>query len=77
MKLCTICGRNVLEKKEYCRYHQQALENLTASYEGWKDASGVSWEEYIERLSEIEETGRWIRDMAEQIRSEDGPSART
>ena len=37
----------------------------------------MSWEEYIERLSEIEETGRWIRDMAEQIRSEDGPSART
>jgi hypothetical protein len=56
---------------DLCRYHQEALENLKSSYKQWKDANGVSWEEYVEKLCQIDETGRWVLDVAEQIRSGD------
>ena len=69
MTFCTICGRASLNESDYCQYHQEALNNLRSSYEHWKKASGASWEEYIEKLCEIEETGRWVFDVAEQIRS--------
>ena len=69
MTFCTICGRVSLNESDYCQYHQEALNNLRSSYEHWKKASGASWEEYIEKLCEIEETGRWVFDVAEQIRS--------
>lgn len=77
MTFCTICGRASLDNMEYCRYHQEALNNLRSSYEEWREASGVSWKEYIERLCEIDETGQWVHEVADQIRSEDGPSTMT
>ncbi|MGY5856316.1 MAG: hypothetical protein RTS72_06925 [Candidatus Thorarchaeota archaeon] len=77
MTICTICGRLAVNECEYCGYHQEALNNLQSSYEHWKKASGVSWEEYIEKLCQVEETGRWVLDVAEQIRSRDGLSTPT
>jgi hypothetical protein len=74
---CTICGRGVSGKSGYCRYHQQALDNLQSSFKVWKKASGVSWEEYIEKLCQIDETGQWVQDVAEQIRSGDDLSTMT
>ncbi|MFW9836948.1 MAG: hypothetical protein ACFFE7_05470 [Candidatus Thorarchaeota archaeon] len=61
----------------YCRYHQDALDNLQSSYEVWRQTSGVSWDEYIDSICELEETGRWVREVAEQIRSGDGPAGLT
>jgi hypothetical protein len=72
--LCKICGRDSSNEDGYCRYHQVALENLQAAYENWQKASGVSWEEYIESICRIDETGRWVQEVAEQIRSGDAPS---
>jgi hypothetical protein len=77
MTFCSICGRVALGELEFCRYHQEALDNLQSSYDTWRKASGASWEEYIEMLCQIDETGRWVRDVAEQIKPEDGPSAVT
>ena len=77
MTLCEICGRTVLKESEYCHYHQEALDNLQSSYENWKKASGVSWNEYIEILCQIEETGRWVHDVAEIIKSRDDLSTPT
>lgn len=77
MTVCTICGRVVSNEGDYCRYHQEALAGLKLSYERWREASGVSWEEYIDKLCQIDETGRWVLDVAEQIRSGDDPSAPT
>jgi hypothetical protein len=77
MTFCTVCGRSVLNDSDYCRYHQEALDNLQSSYERWKEASGVSWEEYIEILCQIEETGCWVLDVAERIKSGDGLSTQT
>ena len=71
---CKICGRDSSGENEYCRYHQEALENLQSAYEDWQKASGVSWEEYIESICGIDEAGQWVQEVAEQIRSGDGPS---
>ena len=77
MTFCTICGRVALDRIDLCRYHQEALDNLHSSFEIWRKASGVSWEEYIKVLCEIDETGHWVREVAEQIKSGDGPSRAT
>jgi hypothetical protein len=77
MTFCTICGRVAVNDSDYCRYHQEAFDNLQSSYEIWRKASGASWEEYIWMLCQIDETGRWVRDVAEQIKPGDAPSAPT
>ncbi|MFW9962131.1 MAG: hypothetical protein ACFFCX_01080 [Candidatus Sifarchaeia archaeon] len=74
---CIICGRVTVLESEFCRYHQEALNNLRSSFENWRKASDVSWEEYIELLCQIDETGQWVREIAEQIRSGNGPSEST
>jgi hypothetical protein len=66
-----------VNESNLCRYHHEALDNLKAAYELWRDASGASWEEYIETLCQIDETGQWVVDVAEQIRSGDAPSTQT
>ena len=77
MTFCTICGRVALKESDLCRYHQDALDSLKSSYELWRKASEVIWEEYIEKLCQIDETGRWVLDVAEQIRSGDDLSTST
>jgi len=77
VKLCTICGREALREGSLCRYHQEALDNIHSSFESWRKANGLSWEEYIEVLCEIDETGQWVREVAEQIKSENDPSKET
>ncbi|MFW9834449.1 MAG: hypothetical protein ACFFEK_10670 [Candidatus Thorarchaeota archaeon] len=77
MTFCKICGRPVVEEKYLCQYHQDALDGLKLSYEAWKKASGISWEEYIDKLCQIDETGQWVLDVAELIRSGDDLSAPT
>jgi len=75
MTFCKICGRTVVKGSVLCQYHQSALDSLHTSYEAWKKASGVSWKEYIEKLCQLEETGRWVFDVAEQLKSGDDLSA--
>jgi hypothetical protein len=77
VSFCTICGRVALNESDFCRYHQEALDSLQSSYERWRTASEASWEEYIKKLCQIEETGRWVLDVAEQIKSEDDLSTPT
>lgn len=77
MTYCTICGRIALKESTICRYHKEALDNLQSSYKHWQEASGVSWEEYIEKLCQIEETGRWVFEVAEQIKLGNDPSEPT
>ena len=74
---CKICGRTVVKEGVLCQYHQSALDSLHASYKDWEKASGASWEEYIEKLCQLEETGRWVVDVAELIKSGDDLSKPT
>jgi hypothetical protein len=72
MTNCGICGRETSDD-ELCRYHHEASNNLRAAYEGWKKATGINWEDYLDRISQIEETGRWVIDVIEHITSQDDP----
>jgi hypothetical protein len=71
MTKCGICGRD--SDDDLCRYHLEALNNLRVVYDAWKKASEVSWEEYLERLEQIEETGRWVVDVIEYVRQQGVP----
>lgn len=77
MSSCSICGRVVVDGSVFCHYHEEALDNIRSSYENWRKASDVSWEEYIQLLRQIDETGRWVREVAEEIKLEDDSSAPT
>jgi DNA topoisomerase-1 len=67
MTNCVICGREAVDDN-LCRYHLEALNNLRIAYDGWKTATGLEWESYLEKLVLIEETGRWVIDVIEHIK---------
>jgi hypothetical protein len=68
---CKICGRECVENN-LCEYHDTALGNLQKGFERWREAiDGLTWEEYIDRIQNLDGTGRWIREVIESIRSQD------
>jgi len=69
MSQCPICGRD--RQEEFCSYHQIAFNNLKEMHEKWEIASGLSWESYLKKISDIEDTGRWIREVIEFITTKD------
>ena len=69
MSQCPICGRDL--QGEFCSYHQTAFDNLKEMYAKWESAANLSWEEYLEKLSTIENTGRWIMEIIEFITQQD------
>jgi hypothetical protein len=70
MSDCPICGRTI--QKKFCAYHQQAFDNLRNTHAKWETAAGISWEEYLVKLSDLEDTGRWIVEVIEFITQQDG-----
>jgi hypothetical protein len=70
MSECPICGRD--KQEEFCSYHQTAFNKLKETHEKWVTAAGFSWEEYLDKISEIEDTGRWIREVIEYITLQGG-----
>lgn len=72
MNTCEICGREAVET-DLCRYHKEAHRNLLKSYDEWREASGIAFQDYMVRLLEIDETGRWVRDVIEHIKQADDP----
>ncbi len=59
---CIICNRDSSNK--FCKYHMQAYDTLKENYKAWRKAyKDVTWEEYLARLLELEETGGWIKDI--------------
>lgn len=67
---CPICGRDLLER--FCSYHQTAFDNLKEMYVKWETAASLSWEDYLDKISRLEDTGRWIREVIEFITQQDG-----
>ena len=67
---CPICGRDKQEK--FCSYHQAAFENMKKMYAEWETAAGLSWDNYLDKISNLEDTGRWIREVIDFITQEDG-----
>jgi hypothetical protein len=62
---CLICARATHDK--YCDYHCKSFDKLVSRYESWKRALGeISWEDYLTKLLELQETGSSIRDIIEK-----------
>jgi len=70
MNTCPICGRDTQDK--FCSYHQTAFDNLKEMYDEWEKAAGLSWEQYLDKISELESTGRWVREIIEFIMQQNG-----
>ncbi|MFW9909271.1 MAG: hypothetical protein ACFFEF_11910 [Candidatus Thorarchaeota archaeon] len=64
---CKICGRKGGDE-ELCDYHQAAYTNLKSAYKVWSEAEGhLTWEEYVKQVYELEGTGRWVKEIIENI----------
>jgi hypothetical protein len=73
MNECRICGRDSAEI-DLCEYHHMALSNLKAGFERWREAiDELTWEDYLERICNLEHTGQWIRETVEDIKSRGDP----
>lgn len=75
MSECQICGRKVDSETQFCQYHKLASANVTESFEKWRFAMGdIQWDEYLTKLSEEENLGRFARDVVEFLIQQDDSS---
>ncbi len=74
MNVCSVCGREVAEDLEFCVYHRHALDNLRATFDDWKRALEIDWKEYLNRVHKLDETGIWVREVAEHLMLQGGSS---
>ncbi len=62
---CKICKR-MAKNNGFCAYHGAARDALKKGHAAWKQAySGMSWDEYLQRVKAIENTGQWVREVIE------------
>jgi len=64
---CKICGRKA--ESEFCNLHRKAYENLLEKYDEWREAMGISWEEYLKEIIENPFTGIWVKEVAQFLMS--------
>jgi hypothetical protein len=64
---CTACHRKALSGgSKYCLHHKQAFDSMINHYKAWVKAYGrISWKEFLTKLSSMQETGRWIKEVIE------------
>ena len=63
---CSLCQREARRGSRLCRYHMEASKALRSSYSRWMEAYGpIEWNEYLKRVKERPETGRWVKDVIE------------
>jgi len=67
-KVCTVCGREAETlDANLCKYHSEAIKRVEEYYKEWYRREGVSWSEYLEKLSKLKSTGKWIREVLPYI----------
>lgn len=50
--------------------HQKAYENLLQKFRMWERALNIDWNGYLKEVSKNPLTGKWAKDMAENLLSE-------
>ena len=63
---CRVCDKEAAENG-YCEFHMEAHENVVQKYELWREACGVSWEEYLSDIVNNVFTGEWAKEVAEYL----------
>ena len=49
-------------------YHEKARSQIELGFKAWVEAFEIlTWERYLERILELEETGEWAKDVARQL----------
>jgi hypothetical protein len=62
---CAACHRQASSGR-YCIHHSRALESLSSHYSAWVDAyGGISWQDFLNKLSKMQETGSWVKEVIE------------
>lgn len=62
---CRICGREA--RQAYCSRHSAAYASLEEAYPQWRYALGLTWVGYLEAVSKVRGTGRYVREVASDI----------
>lgn len=71
MPACKVCERKI-EKGEFCDYHELAKKNIDSNYSYWNEAyGGISFNEYLKRISEHKDSGRWVQEVATYLLKND------
>ena len=62
---CKICKRTAKDSG-LCGYHKAARDALKKGHRAWEGAYSVMpWNEYLQRVKAIENTGQWVREVIE------------
>ena len=65
---CDICHRAVLPLGRYCHIHEKASHEIRKGFELWMKAfANLSWERYLESISELWETGEASKELAKHL----------
>ena len=62
---CKVCKKEAQNK--YCELHEEAYANIMQKFGTWKNAAGVSWEQYLNELVKNSFTGIWAKEVAEHL----------
>lgn len=63
--VCSVCLRKA--ETMYCVYHEAALTQAKLGFEKWQMAfPNLTWERYLERILELEETGDWTKEVVKR-----------
>lgn len=65
---CKLCNRETSEK-EFCSFHEYALEKINKTYEFWKEALDITWKEYLSEIEKNALTGDWAKEVVDFIKS--------
>ena len=63
---CKLCSREAW-RENLCKYHFRAMESVRKVFKEWRVREGVSWSEYIRRIRRLRSTGKWVREVVENI----------
>jgi len=67
MGRCGLCHRRIQPDSEYCEYHSTSLDNLKEAYKNWRKSLNIEWDEFLMEVSELNETGSWVLDVAADL----------
>ena len=63
MTRCKACAREGAAESVYCERHLAAYTSLEEAYPKWRTALGVTWVEYLKKVSKVSGTGAWVKEV--------------
>ncbi len=71
MTSCRLCKRDSAPSSTLCRYHLAAKRSVESAYPQWNEAyGGITWKEYLQKITRDPETGQWAKEVAELLSKE-------